>query len=197
MSNSNHANETENIITLLNSKQSSPELLKQAIKQGKERAILCGYCHGKDGNSVKGYIPNLAGQHPEYLVTQFEAFSQGDRYNYVMAKLAKNLTVEERVNLALYYSSLPVEASANSNNDIFQQEGKQLFNSRCAACHGSRGLGKDNSPRLAGQPEQFIVNSLNTFKKGGRQLPGSPMPGIAAGLTKQEIAAVAVYITSM
>lgn len=192
-----NANETQKMIELLKSIQNSPYSLKQAIQQGKDRAVLCGYCHGKDGNSVKGYIPNLAGQHPEYLVTQFEAFSQGNRYNYVMAKLAKNLSIIERVNLALYYSSLQVKPVATSTHEELKPIGKAIFTSRCAACHGVDGLGQNSLPRLAGQPEQFIINSLNIFKKGKRKLPGSPMPGIAAGLTKQGIAAVAAHITSM
>ncbi|MCX4026052.1 cytochrome c4 [Endozoicomonas sp. SM1973] len=197
MSTLNSANEIEKMIELLNNKQSTANSLKQAITLGKERAILCGYCHGKDGNSVKEYIPNLAGQHPEYLVTQFEAFSQGSRYNYVMAKLAKNLSIEERVNLALYYASLQVKPSKVSTDNVQKQAGKVLFSSRCVMCHGSEGLGKHSLPRLAGQPEQYIINTLNIFRQGHRKLPGSPMQGIAAGLTKPDIAAVAAYITSM
>jgi len=42
-----------------------------AYAAGKERILFCGSCHGKDGNSRRDYIPNLADQHPLYLFEQF------------------------------------------------------------------------------------------------------------------------------
>ena len=71
-------------------KQSTQKLKQQAIRMGKERAILCNQCHGEDGNSKTPDVPNLASQNPKYLLEQIEKFATGSRKNYVMNALSKN-----------------------------------------------------------------------------------------------------------
>ncbi len=39
---------------------------------GKTKAMICGSCHGMDGNSTFGEWPKLAGQHEGYIVRQFK-----------------------------------------------------------------------------------------------------------------------------
>ncbi|MBU2712158.1 c-type cytochrome [Zooshikella harenae] len=168
----------------------------QTVKSGRERAVLCGYCHGKDGNSVKNYIPNLAAQNPEYLVNQFEQFAKKQRKNYVMERLAASLSDSEKVNLALYFASLKVSSRTTEHPELVAK-GKSVFFCICYTCHGKDALGKENLPRLAGQPEDYIVKTLHYFKSGQKRNVDSPMPGIVTQLTDQEIKAVAAYITSM
>ena len=38
------------------------------------------------------------------MFEQFEKFGNGQREDYVMSNLAKVLTVEDRINIAVYYS---------------------------------------------------------------------------------------------
>lgn len=77
---------------------------QQAYEAGQERALFCGYCHGETGNSKRPHIPNLASQNPIYLFHSFEKFAKGERVDFVMSKLAKSLTLEDRVNIAVYFS---------------------------------------------------------------------------------------------
>ncbi len=165
-----------------------------AIEAGKTRSLLCGYCHGKDGNSVKDYIPNLAQQNPEYLLKQFQLFASGERQNYVMQQLANMLTAQERINIALYYSSQQVAVNDDHESS---EEGRQRYQSFCFACHGENGLGNKDLPRLAGQKKAFLMKTLNGFKHGEKARSSSPMVKIMRAVDQQEIEPLANYISSM
>ncbi len=79
----------------------------KAMAQGREHAVLCGYCHGLDGNSDKPEIPNLAAQNSAYLLEQAERFADGRREDYtrVMPRLAASLSTEERLALVVCYAA--------------------------------------------------------------------------------------------
>mgnify|MGYP000331622123 CR=1 FL=1 len=165
-----------------------------AIAAGQDRSLLCGYCHGKDGNSVKNYIPNLAQQNPEYLLKQFQLFATGERKNYVMQQLAEALTPQERIDIALYFSSQKVAV-----NDVQKtsKEGQERYQSFCFACHGESGLGNKDLPRLAGQKKDFLVKTLNGFKHGEKSRSKSPMVKIMRAVQESEIEPLAIYISNM
>jgi cytochrome c553 len=67
----------------------------------------CQACHGGDGISEGGDVPNLAGQKPNYLVRQLEAFRSGERKSAVMAAIAGQLADADIRALALHWSQLP------------------------------------------------------------------------------------------
>lgn len=81
--------------------EKDPAKREQAYAAAEERILLCSKCHGKDGNSKRDYIPNLAGQNPQYLFDAFEKYVDGQRTDFVMNQAAKLLTINERVNIAL------------------------------------------------------------------------------------------------
>ena len=45
-------------------------------KAGEEKAVLCGGCHGLDGNSDDATYPRLAGQYAGYIVKQVKDFQK-------------------------------------------------------------------------------------------------------------------------
>ena len=56
--------------------------IKGNIENGKPIAEKqCDRCHGKDGKTVAGEIPVLAGQQFDYLVSTMEYFRDGSRSN--------------------------------------------------------------------------------------------------------------------
>jgi cytochrome c553 len=77
------------------------------IDAGKAKSVACAGCHGQNGISVSGDIPNLAGQKAEYLTTQLKAFRAGMRKNDFMNVMAGQLTDADVDNLVAYFSSLP------------------------------------------------------------------------------------------
>jgi len=183
----------ESVAALLKIK-SQPEQLKAAIAKGQERAMLCGYCHGKDGNSVKDNIPNLAEQNEEYLLKQFHVFANGERKSYVMEQLSKALSDEERINLSLYFSSLKVKSDAGESGSL---QGQEKYQSFCFACHGDEGMGNKDMPRLAGQKKTFLINTLNGFKQGKSTRANSPMVKIMRAVKVKDIEPLADYISKL
>lgn len=171
---------------------------QQAFEAGQERAIFCGYCHGENGNSKRPHIPNLASQNPIYLFHAFEQFARGERIDYVMSNLAKNLTLEDRVNIAVYYSQQKVLPGTVSDNDeALSSRGAVLFKRTCVGCHGQQGQGMETMPRLAGQPGEYIRKALTRFRNNDPARAGSVMMGIASQLSEADIDALAAYLSRL
>lgn len=172
------------------------ELRAEAYEAGETRIRFCGYCHGEDGNSERNYIPNLADQHPLYLFNQFEKFGDGTREHYVMTKLAQTLTLEERINVAVYYSQQKAK-SREAEDPALAAAGKPIFERRCTACHGDEAQGFRDMPRLAGQPARYVRDALTRFKDMEPGDDDSPMIGIAEPLSKGDIKKLAAYVQTL
>ena len=67
--------------------------------------------------------------------------------------------------IALLLSLLPL--TAHAAGDVAAGKRKAL---QCQTCHGLDGLAKlPDAPHIAGQPEPYLVKSLNDYRKGVRQ----------------------------
>ena len=69
----------------------------------------CAGCHSPNGAGIPSQYPRLAGQHPEYVVTQLKAFRAGGRANdtnNMMRAVAARLTDKEIAAVAEYLSGL-------------------------------------------------------------------------------------------
>lgn len=175
---------------------SNETLRQQAYNAGKERILFCGYCHGADGNSKRDYIPNLAAQNPVYLFNAFRKFGTGERSDYVMSSLAKILSEEDKVNIAIYYSSQDVTSEPPDSPALYSQ-GETIYSNACRQCHGEEGKGQAELPRLAGQPTEYIRNTLRLFRDKDPARQSEIMTAVAANLSDDDIRAVAEYVRSM
>jgi cytochrome c553 len=172
-----------------------PDAQKKIADAGKRRTILCGACHGKDGNSIRPEVPNLAGQNPTYIVDQFQQFSDGRRKDFGMNALGESFSEEEKILLALYYSELDVKPVGGGTPEQIT-EGKEIFDYVCVECHGADGRGKMGYARIAGQKPDYVIKMLKDFRGGGRRM--NPwMKAVALPLTDEEITAIAMYISNM
>jgi cytochrome c553 len=79
----------------------------EAAGRGQHIAANCIACHGMRGVTVNSEWPNLAGQHPDYLVAQLAAYRSGMRQHRLMNVMAKQLTDRQIWFVANYYASLP------------------------------------------------------------------------------------------
>lgn len=185
----------EELATRLKHVLADPAARQAALRSGAERVSFCTYCHGKDGNSVKSEIPKLAGQNAEYLFNQFEHFADGRRKNYVMQELAGNLTADDRINIAIYFASLPVRPV--QADAALAGNGKVLYDSLCALCHGHDGHGQDEYPRLAGQNPEYLTRTLRAFRSEESKHADATMRQIAKSLTEQNVETVSAYAGSL
>jgi cytochrome c553 len=69
--------------------------------------LACAPCHGFDGVGHDNTIPNLAGQHPDYLHNQLSAFRGGQRIHPTMNFFSGQMTREELDQIVDYYAALP------------------------------------------------------------------------------------------
>jgi len=177
------------------------------VHQGNGKgAAPCMACHGVDGGgmAVNGY-PRLAGLDAAYIQRQLDDFANGTRANPVMQPNAGALSEDERVQLAKYYSMLPVPAHATTTppaDDIGAKLAKRGDWSRklpaCVQCHAPGGVGVGaNFPPLAGQSAAYIASQLRAWRQGTRHNdPLQLMQHVAQQLTPREIDAVAAWFAA-
>lgn len=175
--------------------QSDPAALKAAIEAGRERASLCRYCHGETGSSERDYIPNLAGQDEAYLVHQLEQFISGARKQSVMEGLAKNISMEDQVNLVLFYANNKPTRRFDIQGDIAQ--GRIGFESYCAACHGPVGKGQGKAPRLASQPQTYLKQTLSNLKMHTDDRSVKEMEPILNAIDNKMITDISAYLAAI
>ncbi len=87
-------------------------LVSPVSATGQERSaphfvLACAPCHGFDGMGYDKTVPNLAGQHREYLYRQLLAFRSGQRRHPTMNFFSGQMTQDELQQIADYYSGLP------------------------------------------------------------------------------------------
>lgn len=179
--------------------QKDPAAGQQAYAAAEERILLCSKCHGKDGNSKRDYIPNLAGQNPQYLFDAFEKYVTGQRTDFVMNQAAKLLTPEERVSIAFYFSQQKVQPRAESASldKALVEAGGQRFATVCVTCHGANALGHDGFPRIAGQSRAYLTHALQRYRDKDPSRANSPMLGVAALLSDDDISALTAYLSQL
>jgi len=73
-------------------------------KKGENVRARCISCHGMTGITVTQLWPNLAGQQAMYLQKQLRDFKSGERQSPIMQVIAQELTDEQIVAVAEYYS---------------------------------------------------------------------------------------------
>lgn len=84
----------------------------QDAAAGRAKAAACTVCHGPMGLSSAPDAPHLAGQPAMYVAAQLRAYRSGARKHEVMAVMAKPLTDDDIANLAAWFASIKIEASA-------------------------------------------------------------------------------------
>jgi cytochrome c553 len=173
---------------------------------GAQKSLVCGACHGVDGNSVNPEWPNLAGQHASYTAAQLELFKQGVRDNIIMMPNAMLLSSEDMADLAAYYArQTPAGLEADPSNAA---EGEQIYRAgdstrglpACIACHGPQGKGNGPAqyPALRAQHSLYTYLQLRAYASGERKPVGNDMmQTIAARMTDEEMRAVASYLQGL
>ncbi len=82
-------------------------------------AAVCVACHGANGIGVAPMYPDLAGQHPDYIVQALEEYKDGERKNPVMVAMVVPLTERKMWIVAHYYASLKPALKTLPRPDFF------------------------------------------------------------------------------
>jgi cytochrome c553 len=83
--------------------------------------------------------------------------------------------------------------AAHAAGDVAAGKRKAL---QCQTCHGMDGLSKlPEAPHIAGQPEPYLVKSLNDYRKGVRT--HDMMTLVVRELSDQDVADLAAYYAAI
>jgi cytochrome c553 len=159
-------------------------------ERGKELSYTCLGCHGIENykNVYPTYsVPELVGQHPEYLIAALKEYRSGERSHGTMHVQAASLSDQDIEDIALYFAG-PVLKPAASTVGTPPPKVAQL----CIACHGKDGVGiMGDYPTLAGQHADYLARALMEYQKGDRK--NAVMPSFMTGVTMAEIEEIAGY----
>lgn len=164
----------------------------------------CFLCHGMEGESASPVFPRLAGQHSAYVAKQLADFKSGKRKSDTMKPQAEELNDAEMKSLGAFFEKKPAAARQALDADIVGV-GRYVFTKgnrfsglpACASCHGEKGHGTAQLPRLAGQHPRYIEDQLKQFNKRERTNDNAVMHTIASKLSELEAHAVAEYIATL
>jgi cytochrome c553 len=168
-----------------------------SIGRGATLAQRCAICHGPQGVSDAN-SPNLAGQFAAVTYKELNDFKSGARVNAIMSPFAVNMTNQDMLDLAAYYSFLPRVPSNHLDAKMVAPQivttGAPIRNiPPCGACHGDID-NKAGSPWLGGQSAVYIKEQLRAFASDARRNDISQqMRNVARQMTAEEIDEVARY----
>ena len=167
----------------------------------------CVACHGAGAAAAQAApnFPKLDGQHAEYLEKQLREYKSGKRKTQVMAPIITALKKQQISGMATHFAK-QTPARGVAQNPQLAAAGKALYEEGnratgvpgCVGCHLPDGAGHERYPRLAGQPQAYIVQQLTDFKSGTRSNDRAHvMRAVAGRLTDEEIRAVAEYLAGL
>ena len=178
---------------------------------GEANAVVCGACHGADGNSMTPF-PKLAGQGAKYLYKQLQDIRDGARPIPTMIGQLDGKSDQQLADLAAFYAA-QARTGGKTDPDLLEL-GEKVYRAgiaergvaACTACHSPTGQGNAPAgyPALGGQHAQYIADQLRAYRKGyeddtGRTNDGDTkiMRDTAFGLSDKEIEAVASYAAGL
>jgi cytochrome c553 len=174
---------------------------------GQGKVIVCGACHGADGNSAAPNFPKLAGQGERYLLKQLKDIKSGARPIVEMTGMLDNLSDQDLADISAYYASQQMSVGAADANLV--ERGEALFRGgklaegmpSCTGCHSpdGAGLAAAGYPKLGGQHAGYVAKQLTDFREGNRTNDGDSMimRGIAAKLSNKDIEALSSFIQGL
>lgn len=178
-----------------------------SVEAGQAKSMICGSCHGADGNSVTPEWPSLAGQHASYIVKQLEAYRAGEREDVGMQQYTSMLSEQDIYDLAAYFSAQTPRPNGadpelvSLGEDIYRGGLPDRAIPACIACHGPRGSGNPLAayPRVSAQHSTYTFNTLRAYSAGARRSDGEPqtMRNVAELLQEDEMRAVASYLQGL
>jgi cytochrome c553 len=164
-----------------------------------DRIALCTSCHGADGNSQTPGIPSIAGQPRVYLENQLIILREGLRVLPQMQQAVEGLSDKEIVKIAQYFARLPMRAAAtDAPNPAKVQRATALAKQlHCGSCHLPDFRGREQMPRLAGQREEYLLESMLAYRDDRRKGGDTIMAAALYGVSDEDIRALAHYLARL
>ena len=163
-----------------------------AEKSPEELSSTCLGCHGvvSYNNIYPTYkVPKLGNQHKDYIVAALKAYRSGERSHTTMKAHAANLSDLDIDKIADYFSSFKAKIATPENVKMIDDANS------CVGCHGVDGNSEvPTFPRIAGQYEDYLYQSLKSYKNGKRN--NAIMNGVASTLNDDQMRKLSKYFAS-
>ena len=130
---------------------------------------------------------------------QLFMFREGQRKNEAMEPFAKTFTDDNLRRYSEAIAKLPVPKPPTEPADQPRYErGKAVAaRARCEFCHEPDYSGKNQTPHLAHQREDYLLKALRDFKSGRRIGYRAAMAETLYGVSDEEIVDLAHYIAHL
>ncbi len=165
---------------------------------------VCQNCHGPGGDSLSATFPRLNGQPAEYIVAQLKAFRSHTRSDpHAMAYMwGMAAQLDDAAITALGDFLSKQKPTAPQLGGALAAEGRKIFVDgvearnvpACGACHGDKGEGVGQFPRVAGQHADYLRKQLEDFRSLVRT--NDVMHANTAEMTDHDIEAVVSYLAN-
>lgn len=156
---------------------------------------LCIACHGPDGNSLVPTIPSLAGQPRLFIENQLVLIREGMRPVPEMKGVLDGLQDADLVALANWFAAQAPRPAAGTRDETVYRRGEALASKAlCGSCHLPDYAGRQQIPRLAGQHEAFLLQSLKQFRDHSGPGRDTIMAASLYGMKDQDLADLAHFL---
>jgi len=164
-----------------------------------DRLPLCEACHGAGGVSQTAGVPSLAGQPKLFLETQLVLFREELRVSPQMQPAVNGLTDKEITRLADHYAAQPARPVADGPADAALTKQGLAFAQKhhCGSCHLPDYRGRQQIPRLAGQREEYLVESMLAYRDNRRTGGDTIMAAALYGASDADVRALAHYLARL
>ena len=171
------------------------------IKAGGEIYALCATCHNDNGwGKEDGSFPVIAGQHRSVIIKQLADIRARNRENPTMFPFTGDDVLggpQGIEDVAGYIAQLPVNPKPAIGNGNQLEEGKELFNEKCMACHGKEGQGNAEAffPRIQGQHYAYILCQLQWIRDGLRKNASPGMLALIKDMDDKTLSIISDYVS--
>ena len=167
----------------------------------------CTSCHGKNGNSTAGKVPNIAGFSKAGLIEMLQAYQSGDRKGDKyqakgekatdMNAITKNMSTADIEAVSAFFASKKFKAAKQSFDAALAKTGEDIHEKSCEKCHSEQGKSPDDDTAiLAGQWTPYLKNEFSKFSSGSRDMT-KKMKKKFSPLSNEEKAALLAFYASL
>ena len=172
----------------------------------------CNSCHGDGGVSIESDVPTIAGMSPfvieEYMFEYRDEarpcheseYRSGDteRPATDMCAVAKDLSEEQILEIAEFYSSKSFVAAMQDFDAALAAKGAGIHKRECEKCHSDGGsYADDDAGMLAGQWMPYLEQVFDDYAAGERGMMEDKMKDKVDALDAESITALLHYYASL
>jgi len=167
---------------------------------------LCAACHGVQGVSSIPAIPSLAGQPKVFIENQLVMIREGLREIPAMTGMLDRLSDADLTSLATWYSELKLDGASGSSaqGSATPQSSARIAagammakQALCGTCHLPTYVGQSQVPRLAGQREEYLQQTMILMRDGKAAGRDSIMSSTLRGMNDEQLRDLAHYFSNL